>query len=223
MTWKSFLKSSLNENIEKIGTSATYSSLATVRPDLTPAVRTVVMRGFLAEHYKEETGYKSDLLVVITDRRSRKIKEIQNNPNTEINWYMNGTMSQFRIGGRIHIVSKDFSLLDWNTYVHPTGDQQPSDKKSLALEAFERQKKINPWEAERLRQFILFTADMRANMLGKKTIDALEIEGIDEKGWFQHNQLQELLEEAYSNFTLLVIEVKSVSYWSPSTGSKSML
>jgi hypothetical protein len=44
------------------------------------------MRGFLAEHYKEETGYKSDLLVVITDRRSRKIKEIQNNPNTEINW-----------------------------------------------------------------------------------------------------------------------------------------
>ncbi|EIE86179.1 hypothetical protein RO3G_10890 [Rhizopus delemar RA 99-880] len=71
---------------QKIGTSATYSSLATVRPDLTPAVRTVVMRGFLAEHYKEETGYKSDLLVVITDRRSRKIKEIQNNPNTEINW-----------------------------------------------------------------------------------------------------------------------------------------
>lgn len=84
--WKSFLQVSLKENIEKIGSSATYASIATVRQDNTPAVRTVVMRGFVGEHHSEQVGWQSDLLVIITDKRSDKIKEIQNNPNTEINW-----------------------------------------------------------------------------------------------------------------------------------------
>lgn len=88
MSWKSFLKSTLNQNIEKIGLSASYASLATVRLDSTPAVRTVVMRGFVAEHHKEETGLTSDLLVITTDKRTEKMKEIENNPNVEINWYM---------------------------------------------------------------------------------------------------------------------------------------
>lgn len=87
MSWKSFLKSTLNQNIEKIGLSASYASLATVRMDNTPAVRTVVMRGFVAEHHKEETGLTSDLLVITTDKRTEKMKEIENNPNVEINWY----------------------------------------------------------------------------------------------------------------------------------------
>lgn len=87
MSWKSFLKSTLNQNIEKIGLSASYASLATVRLDNTPAVRTVVMRGFVAEHHKEETGLTSDLLVITTDKRTEKMKEIENNPNVEINWY----------------------------------------------------------------------------------------------------------------------------------------
>lgn len=85
-TWKSILQSSLKDNIEKIGSSATYTAMATVRHDNTPAVRTVVTRGFAGEHYAENFGWHSDLLVIVTDIRSTKIKEIQENPNTELNW-----------------------------------------------------------------------------------------------------------------------------------------
>jgi hypothetical protein len=85
--WKLHLSNSLKENIANSGLSATYASIATVRQDNTPAVRTVVMRGFVGEHHSENIGWHSDLLIVITDKRSDKIKEIQSNPNTEINWY----------------------------------------------------------------------------------------------------------------------------------------
>ncbi|CAO3697671.1 unnamed protein product [Rhizopus stolonifer] len=219
MTWKSFLKTTLNENIEKIGLSATYGSLSTVRADNTPAVRTVVIRGFLAEHHKEQTGYESDMLIVTTDRRSQKIKEIENNPNTEISWYMNGSMSQFRIRGTIFPIYKGSSALNWQDSVQPG----TSDAKSLSFQAFERQKTIDPWEAERLRQFILFDPKMRAEMANQDRYEALEIEEIDEKGWFQHKEYQELLEEAYTNFVVLVVKVKSVGYWSPSAGLKQLL
>jgi hypothetical protein len=84
--WKKFLQSSLKDNIAKVGTSASYASLATVTMENKPAVRTVVMRGFVGEHHSEETDCKSDLLVIITDKTSNKVEEIRNNPNTEINW-----------------------------------------------------------------------------------------------------------------------------------------
>jgi hypothetical protein len=84
--WKKLLQSSLQDNIAKSGSSATYASIATVKKDNTPAVRTVVMRGFVAEHHTEKTDWKSDLLVVITDKTSDKVKEIMNNPHTEICW-----------------------------------------------------------------------------------------------------------------------------------------
>jgi hypothetical protein len=84
--WKKLLLSSLKDNIAKVGTSATYASLATVTIENKPAVRTVVMRGFVGEHHSEETGCSSDLLVVFTDKTSNKMKEIRNNPNVEINW-----------------------------------------------------------------------------------------------------------------------------------------
>lgn len=85
-SWKSLLQSSLKENISKCGLSTTYASIATVKNNNLPAVRTVVMRGFAGEHHSENVGWNSDLLVVITDKRSDKIKEIRENPNTEINW-----------------------------------------------------------------------------------------------------------------------------------------
>lgn len=42
--WKALVESRLRSNIEQIGVSATYMSLATVKPDNTPANRTVVFR-----------------------------------------------------------------------------------------------------------------------------------------------------------------------------------
>ncbi|KAI9282721.1 pyridoxamine 5'-phosphate oxidase-domain-containing protein [Sporodiniella umbellata] len=221
MSWKSFLKKTLNENIEKVGMSATYASLATVKADRTPAVRTVVVRGFLAEHHKEITGYTSDLLIITTDKRSRKIQEIETNPNTEICWYMNGDMSQFRIQGTLYPVFRGSSPLSWaNSVCQQT---TTSSEKSLAQQAFERQMKIDPWEAERLRQFILFDPKLRAEMAEQTQYETLEIVDIDEKGWFKHHIYQAYLEEAYTNFVVLLVQVKSVGYWSPSAGLKQLL
>ncbi|KAK4520993.1 Subunit of heteropentameric Replication factor C (RF-C) [Mucor velutinosus] len=229
--WKKWLQSSLQENIAKLGTSATYASIATVKKDNTPAVRTVVMRGFVAEHHTEETGWESDLLVIITDKTSDKVEEIRNNPHTEINWYMNGTMEQFRIGGTIDIVESNFDQSKLN-HLHSSMAMRQSlqdmdSHKSLALQSFAKQQqqeqRLN-WQAERLRQFIQFGASMRANMVHSQQVKELEINEIDPtSGWYQNSQVQDLLDEAYENFVLLVVKVSSVRHWSPSTGTKSML
>ncbi|KAI8646599.1 pyridoxamine 5'-phosphate oxidase-domain-containing protein [Parasitella parasitica] len=230
--WKKLLKLSLQENIAKSGTSATYASIATVKKDNTPAVRTVVMRGFVAEHHTDETGWASDLLLVITDKTSDKVEEIRNNPHTEINWYMNGTMEQFRIGGTVDIIERNFdqSKLDHlNSSISPSlSVNDANNQKSLALQSFckqqQQQQQMLSWQAERLRQFIQFGSTMRANMVHSKQVKQLDINEIDPvSGWFQNDQIQGLLEEAYDNFVLLVVKVTSVRHWSPSTGTKSML
>ncbi|KAI8876873.1 Septin [Backusella circina FSU 941] len=83
---RNVVKRALQVNFEQLGPSATFVSLATVRPDNTPAVRTVVIRGFAGEHHTFQTGWESDLLVVTTNKNSRKMEEIENNNKTEINW-----------------------------------------------------------------------------------------------------------------------------------------
>lgn len=227
-SWKTFLQSSLKENIEKSGLSATYASIATVRSNNTPAVRTVVMRGFVGEHHSESVGWNSDLLVVITDKRSDKIKEMQQNPNTEINWFMNGTMEQFRIRGTIDIIGKDYDeskLEHLDSHIKQTESPSDNDQKSLGLQMFLKQSATNKfsWQGERLRHFYQFGSKMRKEMTESKEKD-LDIDQIDEKtGWFKSTHAQDLLEEAFDNFVLLVIHVTSVRHWSPSTGTKSML
>lgn len=146
---------------------------------------------------------------------------------------MNGTMEQFRIGGTIAIIERDF---DQSTLDHlnssMTMNQSLHDMdshKSLALQSFAKQQQQQQgqhlnWQAERLRQFIHFGASMRANMVHSKQVKELEIKDIDStSGWYQNNEVQGLLDEAYENFVLLVIKVNSVRHWSPSTGAKSML
>ncbi|GAA5807791.1 hypothetical protein MFLAVUS_001170 [Mucor flavus] len=228
--WKRKIQSSLKENIEKVGLSANYASIATVKPNNMPAVRTVVMRDFAGEHHADNTGWNSDLLVVITDKRSDKINELKQNPNTELNWYMNGTMEQFRVVGTVDMIEKNYDSkklehLDSHFEQVETGEH---DHKNLALEMFLKQQKSVTtnkfnWQAERLRHFYQFGTHMRAQMTNdpSKPLDINEIDPKD--GWFKNDQLQDSLEEAFENFVLLVITVTSVRHWSPCTGTKSLL
>jgi pyridoxamine 5'-phosphate oxidase len=75
-----------------------YFQLATVRADGTPANRSVVFRGFLAE---------SDQLMIVSDRRSEKIAQIAQNPATEACWYFTKTREQFRLAGQLSVVTAD--------------------------------------------------------------------------------------------------------------------
>jgi PPOX class probable FMN-dependent enzyme len=70
--------------------------LATVRANGRPANRTVVFRGFL-----ENTNQ----LKFITDTRSQKAAEIQQQSWGEICWYFPNTREQFRITGSLILIT----------------------------------------------------------------------------------------------------------------------
>ncbi|MCC5898800.1 MAG: pyridoxamine 5'-phosphate oxidase family protein [Phormidium sp. BM_Day4_Bin.17] len=91
--WKPHLAAALHRNRSLI--YARYLQLATVRPDGTPANRTVVFRGFA----------EGDRLQIITDRRSAKMQEIAENCQAEACWYFPKTREQFRLGGSLISVS----------------------------------------------------------------------------------------------------------------------
>jgi PPOX class probable FMN-dependent enzyme len=73
--------------------------LATARMDGRPANRTIVFRGFL-----ENTNH----LRFVADSRSEKIDQLQAQPWGEICWYFPKTREQFRILGKLIVVSADY-------------------------------------------------------------------------------------------------------------------
>lgn len=75
-----------------------YLQLATVRPDGTPAVRSLVFRELCEESME---------LRMATDRRSAKVDEIGSNPAAEIAWYFSHSREQFRLRGALRLVGTD--------------------------------------------------------------------------------------------------------------------
>lgn len=94
--WRSLLAAALHRNRSLV--YARYLQLATVRANNRPANRTVVFRGFL-----EDTNQ----LKFITDARSEKIDQIQQQPWAEACWYFPNTREQFRISGCLTLVGCD--------------------------------------------------------------------------------------------------------------------
>jgi len=91
--WRSLLARSLHRNRSK--PQSRYFQLATVQSNGKPANRTVVFRGFV------ET---SNHLKIVTDRRSEKIEQIQQQPWGEICWYFSKSREQFRLGGELILI-----------------------------------------------------------------------------------------------------------------------
>ncbi len=115
--WRDPLDMALEDNH---GTpSSRFIQLATVRPDGTPAVRTMVFRGFL-------NG--SDTLSFATDSRTDKAAQIKRQNMGEACWYFSHTLQQFRLLGPVTFVDgwqQDTSLLDerlrlWKRLSHDT-------------------------------------------------------------------------------------------------------
>lgn len=94
--WRSPLTGALHRNRSLV--YARYLQLATVRANNRPANRTVVFRGFL-----ENTNQ----LKFITDARSDKADQINQQPWAEICWYFPNTREQFRIAGSLTLVGCD--------------------------------------------------------------------------------------------------------------------
>ncbi|AUT02308.1 pyridoxamine 5'-phosphate oxidase [Nostoc sp. CENA543] len=96
--WRSALAHALHRNRSLV--YARYLQLATVKTNGHAANRTVVFRGFLAD---------TNQLRFITDSRSEKIDQIQQQPWAEVCWYFPNTREQFRITGKLTVASSDES------------------------------------------------------------------------------------------------------------------
>jgi pyridoxamine 5'-phosphate oxidase len=107
--WRSVLGRSLHLNRALV--YAKYFQLATVRANGRPANRTVVFRGFLPER---------NAIAIITDQRSQKIGQIEQNGCAEICWYFPKTREQFRFAGLLHIVDAAHPNAIWQKAFHET-------------------------------------------------------------------------------------------------------
>ncbi len=94
--WRSLLARALHKN--RSLPYARYFQLATVRANGLPANRTVVFRGFLDD---------TNQLKIITDSRSQKADQIQNQSWGEACWYFPKTREQFRLAGQLTLVEAD--------------------------------------------------------------------------------------------------------------------
>ena len=65
-----------------------------------------------ARLYLEAFGLRSNQLMFICDRRSEKIAQIQQQPNTEACWYFTKTREQFRLRGQLTPITADTSPAD---------------------------------------------------------------------------------------------------------------
>ena len=93
--WRSPLSSAIHRNRSK--PFSRYFQLATVTRQGYPANRTVVFRGFLDDEQNQ--------LKIITDSRSAKTEEIEQQPQAEICWYFTKTREQFRITGSMQLIT----------------------------------------------------------------------------------------------------------------------
>lgn len=95
--WRSLLTAALHRN--RSDAHARYFQLATVTPEGYPANRTVVFRGFLNDQH--------NILKIITDLRSQKVQDLQYQSNAEVCWYFTKTREQFRIQGKLQLVTNE--------------------------------------------------------------------------------------------------------------------
>ncbi|MBD2123889.1 Npun_F5749 family FMN-dependent PPOX-type flavoprotein [Trichocoleus sp. FACHB-262] len=91
--WRSPLSRALHRNHSQ--PEARFLQLATIQLNGQPANRTVVFRGFLDD---------TDQLKFVTDTRSEKTEQIEQNPKAEACWYFIKTREQFRIAGTLTLI-----------------------------------------------------------------------------------------------------------------------
>ncbi|GET35278.1 Npun_F5749 family FMN-dependent PPOX-type flavoprotein [Microseira wollei] len=99
--WRSPLSRALDLNRSLV--YARYLQLATVRADGRPANRTIVFRGFLAD---------TNQLAFVTDSRSQKADQIDDQSWGEACWYFLETREQFRLAGQLILVRENNANTD---------------------------------------------------------------------------------------------------------------
>ncbi|MBC1218979.1 pyridoxamine 5'-phosphate oxidase family protein [Nostoc sp. UCD121] len=186
--WRGAIAHALHRNRSLV--YARYLQLATVQPNGRPANRTLVFRGFL-----EDTNQ----LKFITDTRSAKADQIQQQPWAEICWYFPNTREQFRMAGDLTLISSDDShqelqparIAMWQELSDAArlqfGWPYPGKPRIQEAEVFEPSP---PDPIEPLPNFCLL-------LLDPVQVDHLELRGEPQNRWLYHrNHQQEWSSEA---------------------------
>ena len=102
--WRQELKA-YQKKEEKI-ISNRWIQIATVNNNNEPRLRTVVFRGWL----------KDNSMLIYTDNRTEKVKDIKNNNKVEVLWLFTKSKSQFRFKGEANIVHDDIKYWEALNY-----------------------------------------------------------------------------------------------------------
>ncbi|BGP54297.1 hypothetical protein JCM8202_000728 [Rhodotorula sphaerocarpa] len=234
-SWVDQLRSLLNKNMKENKDLISYA-LATSGDagSVQPRVRYVVHRGFVNERRKDGDGSQnlvsddnqndliSDKLVVTTDARSPKARQLAAQPKIELAWWMAATQHQFRILGNAYILpSAAFPRHD--STKPKSGATSTAEPGKISFPFPE--KELSPydgfsWEDERIRQFRKMSPELRASFyrpvpgtdLADSNVKMEDLpetlpEGVQEaEGDEQKKQVQ----EALKNFALIVIDAIEV-------------
>lgn len=139
---------------------------------------------------------------------------------------MGGTQEQFRVTGKIYPVTNE-SMPGKELDDSITKKDIPASKKqedvSLATRAFWKKLESGApvWEAERLRQWYRMNDHLRATFT-KECPPKLEIHDMDPNTGMPINENekdQALLDEGYSNFAFMLLQVQQVDYVDLPTGA----
>ncbi|GJN87416.1 hypothetical protein Rhopal_000365-T1 [Rhodotorula paludigena] len=178
-----------------------------------PRVRYVVHRGFVNERRKDGDGSDNDVkdpdgnelisdkLVVTTDARSPKARQLASSPSIELAWWLASSQHQFRIVGNAYILPSP-ALSSSAAFPFPAAKLAP-------YEGFD-------WEHERVRQFRKLSPELRASFFrpvpgtkieewGGKMEDLPQTlpESVEEA---KNDEQKKQIEQALTNFALIVID-----------------
>ena len=98
--WRLSIKSSNNKEGKSV--SKRWVQIATTSKDNLPRLRTVVFRGWS----------EVNSMLIYTDRRSEKIKDININNNVELLWLFAKSKSQYRLKGEAYEIKENIRF--WN-------------------------------------------------------------------------------------------------------------
>ncbi|GAA6002213.1 hypothetical protein JCM10207_003129 [Rhodosporidiobolus poonsookiae] len=228
---RSLVTSNLKENKDLISYAfASYDQDSTGTTH--PHVRYVVHRGLANERRQEGDGssnliadndgneYLSDKLVITTDARSPKARQLAASPAVELAWWLSATAHQFRIVGRAYVLpSPSFSHTPSTSGT--AASARDADPTASAFSFPFPAAKLAPydgfdWEQERVRQFRKLSPELRASFYrpvpGTKLADwdgEMEQlpetlpEGVEEA---EGDEQKKQVEQAMKNMALVVID-----------------
>ncbi|GAA5824749.1 hypothetical protein JCM3770_007143 [Rhodotorula araucariae] len=216
---RSLVTANLAENKDLISYAfATTDATTPTGQRACPRVRYVVHRGFANERRHRADGSDNaltdgdgnelinDKLVITTDARSPKARQLASQPAVEIAWWLAATQHQFRLVGRAHVLPSP-------ALATSAAFPFPADQLAPYAPGFS-------WEAERARQFRRLSPELRASFCRPVpgtplsqwagSLDDLPATLPEWADKAESDEQKRQIDEAFKNFALVVIDCTEV-------------